>query len=71
MAEGYPDNCPRCQAPLEEDTGFNRVVGLSDSDSIRAWQCPDCGHTWPRTERPEPGFRRCNVVWVREKRDDR
>lgn len=64
MADGYPDNCPKCDAALETDNGFSRVTGISTGDRVIAWQCPDCQHTWGRTEPPVPGFRRCQIVVV-------
>lgn len=40
---------------------WGREIGLSDGDSVRQWQCPDCDHIWPRIRMPSVGFRTVNV----------
>ena len=53
--------CPSCDADLDGGEipesirkhyspphRWQRVIGLSDGDSIFAWSCPDCGHEWVR-----------------------
>lgn len=70
----YPETCPSCEVslrgqPIPEQYHdfysapffYYRVIGLSDGDSVYAWRCPDCGHTWPRVKVPEAGFRKCEL----------
>lgn len=38
-------------------THFSRVIGIDGDyiglyDGIVAWQCPDCGHEFPRSQHP-------------------
>jgi hypothetical protein len=53
--------CPSCQAdfdggPIPEEMRehysppyrWSRRIGISNGDSVFAWACPDCRHTWPR-----------------------
>ena len=63
MHEGYPAWCPSCKARFEEPSGYTRVIGVSNHESIVAWRCPDCQHTWERDEGPLLGFRRCEIVF--------
>ena len=57
----YPERCPKCDADFQGDpirpesrhwyggaTHFNRVIGISDGDSVGNWRCPDCIHEWER-----------------------
>ena len=71
----YPRQCPKCkfdfqgQEIAEEKqelygvTHFTKVIGLSDGNSIRRWQCPECAHIWDRTEPLVGGvYRSCNII---------
>lgn len=55
------ETCPFCGAnfqgesiPEEQQemfggsTHFSRLIGVSDWDSVYAWQCPDCKRVWDR-----------------------
>jgi predicted RNA-binding Zn-ribbon protein involved in translation (DUF1610 family) len=54
--------CPKCRADLTGDpipadirehydgTYWERQIGLSDGDSVYAYQCPDCGYEWLLSE---------------------
>jgi hypothetical protein len=43
---------PADRAAFGGATHFSRVVGIysHEADAAVAWQCPDCGHEWERTE---------------------
>jgi hypothetical protein len=69
-----PLACPHCKANLRGDriaeparenygmeTHFSRVIGISDGESVRLWQCPDCGHKWPRIGPSGRGYRTFNL----------
>jgi hypothetical protein len=44
------DHCPKCRVDLRGEDGY-RTIGhqvLSIYDGTLFWECPDCGHAWPR-----------------------
>ena len=63
------EECPHCGVSLQGEpipldsqelygsTHFSRKIGIydRDRDMTVAWQCPDCGHRWSRTEPVTPG----------------
>jgi hypothetical protein len=69
--------CPKCGADLKGPeitasqhtvfgghTHFSRVIGIYSfaDDATVAWQCPDCGHEWQRTEPFGTGMRVYQLV---------
>jgi len=59
------DRCPSCGVDLTGDpipeesrhfygshTHFSRRIGIYDFERDRTthWECPDCGHVWPRAK---------------------
>lgn len=57
----FIDQCPKCKVSLigeaipkehrhhfGNQTHFSRKIGIVVNDRVRTWQCPECGHKWPR-----------------------
>lgn len=68
------EQCPNCHKELQGDpipessqidygaTHFSQKIGISNWDSVYAYKCPFCHHTWPRTDAPRGGmFRTFNI----------
>jgi hypothetical protein len=75
--QSVPLACPSCRSDLRGNeialanrsafggqTHFSRVIGIYShaDDATVAWQCPDCGHEWPRTEPFSPGLRNYQLI---------
>ena len=44
-------DCPHCKADLRDHKNgppFTRKIGISNRDSVYAWECPDCKKRWSR-----------------------
>lgn len=73
------EQCPFCKANLQgkpipkKDQGafgsthFSRKIGIysRERDMTVAWQCPDCGKQWPRTEPVQGGCFRTGPAEIR------
>lgn len=61
-------HCPNCNADFrgEEipeayskwhtgETHYSRIIGhvSTTTDAMTGWECPDCGHRWPRNNKPK------------------
>jgi hypothetical protein len=43
--------CPHCKCDLRDlksGPPFTRKIGISNRDSVYAWECPDCKKRWSR-----------------------
>lgn len=76
--------CPACQSdlggnPIPEEhldtyggeTHYSRQIGIEVRgvyDGVLIWQCPDCGHMWPRF--PESDWRYAKAAELIAQREE-